>query len=166
MIFSVGPLTKVGRITKTHGYAGKLRIDVEDSFDIDLKEPLFLMFHQKPVPFFVTEKSNTNPFIVSFADVNTVEEAQDFQGRDVFLPSQQLKIEEENSLIGFEIIDVNLGKIGLVEDIVSHKTQDLILTSHKKRECLIPFVDDFIEIIDEENGIITLNLPDGLLDLD
>ena len=52
MIFSTGPLTEVGRVIKTHGYDGNLRFEIFNGIEIDLKEPVFMMFDHKPVPFF------------------------------------------------------------------------------------------------------------------
>lgn len=166
MIFSAGPLTPVGRIIKTHGYEGKLRIDIDDYTDIDLKEPLFLMFDQKPVPFFITEHTKSNPYIVSFADIDTLEKAQKIQGKDLYAPVHQVEYEEDGSFVGFTLVDSKLGVIGKVESVIDTGAQELIQTTYRQRECLIPLVEDFIVEVNEDKQKLTMNIPEGLLNLD
>jgi 16S rRNA processing protein RimM len=166
MKFSAVPLSKVGRITKTHGYEGNVRIDFDDSYNINQKEPLFLMFHQKPVPFFITSFSGSNPFVVTLYTIDSLEKAQDILGKDVFAALGDTEEEDDLSWVGFKLIDTQLGEIGTIQDIIENTAQDIIVTQYKGQECLIPFVEEFIEAVDDENQTLTLNLPEGLLDLE
>ncbi len=166
MKFSPGPLSKVGRITRTHGYEGNVRIDFEDSYNFDQKEPLFLMFHQKPVPFFITAFSGSNPFVVTLYTVDNLEKAQQLLGKDVFASNPGEQDEDELTWIGFQLVDTQIGEIGTIENIIENTAQDIIVTTHKGQECLIPFVKDFIDSVDEDNQTLYLNLPQGLLDLE
>lgn len=164
MIFSADPLVIIGRIMKTHGYEGKLKLEIDDDIDIDLKEPVFLMFQEKPVPFFITEFSGSNPFIVKIDDIDTIDLARELVGRDLYIQSEE--IEEGPDLAGYSLVDIKLGTIGTVIEIVSNSAQDLIVTHYNGSERLIPFVDELITEIDHETQMIGLNLPDGLLELD
>ncbi|MBO6516986.1 MAG: 16S rRNA processing protein RimM [Bacteroidia bacterium] len=166
MVFSTGPLTQVGTITKTHGYEGRVRLDLDEQYEINTKEPLFLMFNQKPVPFFIEHITSSNPFIVSLADISSIEQAQLVLGKDVYYPTEMLEIEDDDNLIDFEIVDAHLGSIGKVKDFVDNSAQTLMVVSGANGEHLIPFVDEFIvEILPDEHRI-NVELPDGLLNLD
>ena len=76
--------------------------------------------------------------------------------------------EEENTfwnfLLGFTLMndDVEIGKI---EDIYYLDTHEIAMLHYENRELLVPLHENLIEIIDEENEIIAMALPDGLLDL-
>lgn len=166
MIFSTGPLTEVGRIQKTHGYEGNVRIDIFDSIEIDFKEPLFLMFDQKPVPFFVLQHSSTNPFISKIDGIDSLEQAQKLVGKSVYLPEIVFEEDIEETFVGFTAKDSTFGTIGTVKEIIENSAQDLIVITRGDKEILIPFVDDFIIEINETHKIMVLQLPEGLLDLE
>ena len=43
--------------------------------------------------------------------------------------------------------------------------QNLLIVKTKKKEIMIPLVNNFIINLDKKNKIITVDLPDGLIDL-
>ncbi len=166
MIFSTGPLTEVGRILRTHGYEGNVRIDIYDSIEINFKEPLFLMFDQKPVPFFVLEHSKSNPYIAKLDGILSLEDAQKLLGKSIYLPEELFEEEDEDSFVGYTAKDTNFGTIGVVREIIENSAQDLLVVMRDEKEILIPFVEEFVVELNDEHKIIVLNLPDGLLDID
>jgi 16S rRNA processing protein RimM len=163
MIFSPGPITEVGRVIKTHGYEGNLRFEIFNSIDINLKEPIFMMFDHKPVPFFIIEMSKSNPYIVSLTDVNTLEHAQSFLNKSLYLPIFDDTSEEEDSYIGFEVSDTKAGLLGPVTDVQDNGAQDLLVVNYNGKELLIPFVEELLEDVNEEKRTIIFNLPEGLI---
>ncbi len=166
MIFSTGPLTEVGRVIKTHGYEGKLRFELFNGIEIDSKEPVFMMFDHKPVPFFLLEISKSNPHIVKLQDVDTLEQAQLFLSKSLYLPAIETVDEEEDSFVGFEVIDTTIGPLGTIKEIMENAAQDIILVEYQGRDLLIPFVEELIESIDESKRTILFNLPEGLITLE
>lgn len=161
MIFSAGDLVEVGKILKTHGYEGKLRIDLDDN--IDIKEPLFLMFHQKPVPFFVHETSSRS--IVSFNFIDTLEKAQALVGKTIYAPASDEEIESDQGILSYQVYDADERLIGVVVDTIESNAQDVIVVQSDEKEVMIPFVEEFIIEFNLDEKIIIMDLPDGLLDL-
>ena len=78
MIFSAGHLLEVGRVIKTHGYEGKLRFELFNGIEINQKEPIFMMFDHKPVPFFINEISTKKPIHSCYS------RCQQFRTRPIF----------------------------------------------------------------------------------
>lgn len=69
-------------------------------------------------------------------------------------------------LAGFLVVDSTLGTIGTIEDVQEMPTQDLLIVAGAAGEVLIPLVDDFIVEFDDEERVLTMDLPYGLVDLD
>lgn len=166
MIFSTGPLTEVGRVIKTHGYEGKLRFELFNGIEIDLKEPVFMMFDHKPVPFFLKEISKANPHIVAVIDVDSLEHAQQFLSKALYLPALETVDDDDDSYIGFEVFDTNIGSLGKIKEIMENAAQDIIVVDYNGRDLMIPFVDELIEEVNETKRTIVFRLPDGLIQLD
>ena len=61
--------------------------------------------------------------------------------------------------------DVFTNNVDGVHDAREAKISNARIASNQQREILIPFVEEFIESADEDEQILNLNLPQGLLDL-
>ena len=67
---------------------------------------------------------------------------------------------------GFEVIDEEKGSLGLVEDIIINPGQSLLVVRRPKgTELLIPLVEEFIACFNEEDEVITVHVPQSLIDL-
>ena len=161
---------KIGRLGKTHGVKGEISFlfddDVFDRVDADY---LVLMIDGILVPFFMEEyrfRSDTTA-IVKFCDIDTQERARELTGCDVFFPRALTDSDDDTitwaAIVGFEIIDSNSGKsVGRIAS-VDDSTLNILFCLEDGR--LIPASEDLITDIDKENRIITINIPQGLLEL-
>jgi 16S rRNA processing protein RimM len=162
-------LIKIGKVGKTHGFKGHLKIFI-DEFYMDDFEEIPAIFIQN-LPYFITHKDiNTdNQAIVLLEDIDTKEKAQKLQGQDIFTNKENLtEILEEaeyDFLIGFEMQDKAIGKIGIIEEIQEMPFQILAKIKQDSKEILIPLNNQFIVEIKEKKKQIIMNLPDGLLDV-
>ena len=69
-------------------------------------------------------------------------------------------------LIGSSVIDDILGELGTLKDILQTGANDVLLVSReKKRDLLIPFLNQIVYDIQLENKKIFIRLPDGLYDI-
>lgn len=161
---------KIGRLGKTHGVKGEISFlfddDVFDRVDADY---LVLMVDGILVPFFMEEyrfRSDTTA-IVKFEDIDTQERARELTGVDVYFPRALADSDDDTitwaSIVGFEIIDNNSGKsVGRIANI-DDTTLNILFCLEDGT--LIPASEDLITDIDKENRTITINIPDGLLEL-
>ncbi|MEQ1664581.1 MAG: ribosome maturation factor RimM [Bdellovibrionales bacterium] len=119
-------------------------------------------------------RKHKNGLIVKMKGVNDRNLAETFKGYEfeiensllVSKPGESIYL---NELLGFEVVDKNLGLLGLVKGFWSNGAQDLLLIDYimgdkPAREIMIPFVKDFIENINFESKKIEMILPDGLLE--
>ena len=161
---------KIGKLGKTHGVKGEISFFFDDDvFDRVNADYLVLMIDGILVPFFMEEyrfRSDTTA-IVKFCDIDTQERARELTGCDVWFPRALADSDDDTitwaAIVGFDIIDVNSGKpVGRIAS-VDDTTLNILFCLEDGR--LIPASEDLITGIDKENRTITINIPEGLLDL-
>ena len=64
---------------------------------------------------------------------------------------------------GFAVCDVSLGELGTLVDVFSTAAHDIFVVQGPYGEVLIPVVDAFLRNVDQEEGRITVDLPEGLV---
>jgi 16S rRNA processing protein RimM len=165
--------SKVGRIGKLHGYSGAVRIDIDGDIAFSKpeknNEPVFLVIHQKPVPFFYTRwQDGGESIIVKFEDIDTEEAARELIGLEVLAPEKWVEESDDVSaaaLIDYTVVDSVLGKLGFISNYMENPGQTLLYMMLNGREVMIPFVEEFINDIDPDTQTLYTSLPDGLVDL-
>ena len=161
---------KIGRLGKTHGVKGEVSFlfddDVFDRVDADY---LVLMVDGILVPFFMEEyrfRSDTTA-IVKFCDIDTQERARELTGCDVYFPRKLADSDEGNmswaEIVGYSIVDASTGRT--VGKIASIDDATINILFCLEDGTLIPASEELITAIDQENRIITIDIPEGLLEL-
>ena len=166
-------LYPIGTILSTHGYAGhlKVRISKFELKDCNNLQSFFLLQNDKPIPFFIEEIRYTkdNEAIIKLEDYNTKEEASHLKSYQIYLHEDELvSIDRNESLtdwLQFEIIDQQLGSLGMVQDVFEYPAQLMIQLVYNDEEKLIPMHEDFIISMDHEKNQIQVNLPEGILEI-
>ncbi|MCR5579929.1 MAG: ribosome maturation factor RimM [Prevotella sp.] len=161
---------KIGKLGRTHGVKGEISFlfddDVFDRVDADY---LVLDIDGILVPFFMEEyrfKSDSNA-LIKFEDIDSQERAQQLTGIDVYFPHALADSDDDGifwaAVVGFDIIDADsgnkIGRIASVDDTTINILFEL------EDEQLIPASEDFIIAIDQKTRTITMQLPEGLLNL-
>lgn len=166
----IPPLTPIGRIAGKHGFRGELNLVIDrDQARKVIKKGnfLFVEFDGKGVPFLV-ESVSASGNIVKLSDVSNEKEAAALNGRPILIESSKAGKSSTSpfeGLNGFAIQDIKHGTVGTVIS-VQEFPQGLMLTLESERgEVLIPAVEDWITAVDEDRRTITMNLPEGLIDL-
>ena len=161
---------KIGSITRTHGVKGEVSLsftdDVWDRADADY---LVLRIDGILVPFFIEEyrfRSDTTA-LIKFQDYDSAETAKELCGCDVYFPHALTPEPDEDEeytwryFTGFRVVDEKAGELGEIT-YVDDSTQNILFHIGDR---LIPAVEQFISHIDHQARIITMRLPEGLLDL-
>ena len=107
---------------------------------------------------------------MKFGDIDDEEDALRHLKCDVYLPLTALPKLEGNQfyyheIIGFKITDLAYGDIGVITSVNENSAQPLFEIEFKDKQILIPISDQFIENVDRDNKTITVNTPEGLIDL-
>jgi 16S rRNA processing protein RimM len=161
---------KIGRLGKTHGVKGEVSFQFDDDiFDRTDADYLVLDIDSILVPFFMEEYRfrNDTVCLVKFCDIDTQQRAQELTGCDVYFP-RTLAEEVEDvpslaSLVGFSIVDESSSKtVGRIADI-DDSTVNILF--ELEDGTLIPASNELIDDIDAEQQTITMNIPEGLLDI-
>lgn len=164
---------RIGSILKTKGLKGEmvLYVDFDNLADIEF-DALFIEIGGKLAPFFVESvKYNHNgQAYLYLEDVDTIEKATPLVKKNVYLPNKlkPVKGEEEFTLfdlVGFTAVDENEGELGEVIDVQEYPQQIIATVNFKGQEVLFPLNEDIIVGIDVVREILTVDLPEGLLDI-
>jgi len=105
--------------------------------------------------------------IFKFQGVDTISDAEKLAGAEVSIPFEQratLSEDEvyQSDLVGCEVFDAAGRSLGVVSDFQETGGTPLLQVGN---DLLIPFAKEICTKVDLENKRITVNLPDGLLDL-
>ncbi|MGQ1908847.1 ribosome maturation factor RimM [Marinifilum sp. RC60d5] len=164
-----------GSFIKTHGVKGELVAKKNsDLLERNKLESILVDIDGGLVPFFINgiNKRNHSSVKIILEDMDTEAKAKRFIGCDIYIPIKDAPdfIEDEdeidpNILIGFTYIDEEKGELGKIEDIQDYAGNIVLVITIKGEEVLIPFADENFIDLDEENKNITMDTPDGLIDL-
>jgi 16S rRNA processing protein RimM len=166
----------LGKIIKSHGLKGEVRafFDSNSSFSsfLNLRE-VFIEEGEQSLRSLALENIRhvgLSHFILKFKALDTVDSVEKLVGKSLFLPLDLLPAlgEEEfyyHEVIGFEIEDKVLGKIGVVKDIIPMPAQDLICVEYQRKEIFIPILHQFVPQINRSKRVLYTELPEGLVDV-
>jgi len=70
-----------------------------------------------------------------------------------------------DQIIGLQVITTDGKRIGAVMDILSGTSNDNYVVRGSAGEVLIPAIEDVVQSIDLDKGVITIEAINGLLDL-
>lgn len=162
----------MGTITKKHGYKGELNLhlDTDEPEMYNNLESIFVENSGLLVPFFLkkakTHKGNNLRIILEDFD-----NPESLIGRNAYLPLSTLPKLSGNKfyfheVLGFNIISEEGNNIGEIVFVRDTSSQDLFEVKNSKgQEILIPVIDEWIVDVNRSDSTITMNLPDGLLDV-
>ena len=160
-------LISVGYISRPHSFKGEIQLVLEREIaPLHRGDFLFIQIQGKHIPYKVLEiKGKSEEPVVKLEFITSFDQAQGICAHQLFIDRKMVAEESEPALIGYEIIDKQLGSIGKVEEVQTFPQQIMLLVMYNNTMKYIPLADDFVEHISSKNREIWLNLPDGLLDL-
>lgn len=110
--------------------------------------------------------------IVEFLGVSDMTEAEQLRDAIVYTTAEQLWELEEGQFFAFQLVGLSvvqegptpllLGRVVAVDDGAAH---DYLRVANESKEFLIPFVEAMIRKVDLGEGVIFVDLPEGLMDL-
>jgi 16S rRNA processing protein RimM len=163
----------LGQITKTSGFEGAVLVRLEKKFIENIPEPesVFLEIEGRPVPFLISslEYPGADALKLSFEGYTSVDKVEEFKGCNVFLttPSEEGRDESDLSLLkGFKVADQDNTIIGKIREIITNPGQLLLeIVTDSNEEFLLPFHEDLIIRIDRRRKVVSMEIPEGLLDI-
>lgn len=160
---------RIGKIGKPHGVKGEVSFQFDDDiFDRTDADFLILELDGILVPFFMEEYRfrSDSLALMKLEGIDTQERARELTNCEVFFPREQQEDEENLSwaaIIGFTVVNERtntpVGTIASVDDSTENVLFEL------EDGTLIPASEDLITNIDTKKRTITIDLPEGLLEL-
>ena len=166
---------KIGLFNKPHGIHGELQFtftdDIFDRVDCDY---LICLLDGIFVPFFIEEYRfrSDSTALVKLEGIETAERARMFTNVEVYFPVKHAEEAEDGELswnffVGFRMEDVRHGELGEGVEVDTATVNTLFVVEQEDgEELLIPAQEEFIVEINQEKKLITVELPEGLLNLE
>ena len=175
-------LHQVAQVLKSNGTDGELVLGFRDIApdDINLKEPVFIVFDGLPVPFFIesfAKRGNTKA-LVHLTDICSMEDVEEIAGKAVYILEESLpeaSLEEDGyaALIGWLLLtpadpdanndEMELYEVGEITDFIDIPNNPCIEVETENGAVMIPLHEDLILSIDPEYQEIIMQIPEGLL---
>jgi 16S rRNA processing protein RimM len=163
----------IGYITKTKGLKGEVQLYFEyDEPGLLELDVVFADINGKMVPFFVSvyKMQPNNTCNIYFDDIDHIDKAQPLLRKKIYLPLSKMPDRSEddfhyNDLKGFIVTDETIGELGEIIAINEYPQQFVATVSYQNKEVMFPLNEDMIIEIDEDEGTLLVDLPDGLLDI-
>jgi len=164
----------IGSIVKPHGLKGDLILEIEEGFDGVLEDAEYLLVEVEGglVPFFISEAGinfrTSTSISLAFDDLDTADKVRPYCGCQIFLHKdavQEENSEEFNELMGIVVFDKERGKLGEIIRVDDFSGNVVLTIQYGKHEVLIPLSEELIVQFDQEKKELSLDCPDGLIDL-
>lgn len=162
-------LLRIAQVLKSNGTDGELVLGFRDidPEDIDLKEPVFIFFDGLPVPFFIETFSirGTSKALVRLTDVSCIKDAEEINGKAVYISNEDDDSSEDSleGLVGWTVIDSSHNEIGTISDFYDIPGNPCIEVSTVSGTVMIPLHEDLVISFDEDDKILQMTVPDGLI---
>ena len=162
-------LFQVGAITSTHGVRGEVKVfpTTDDAKRYSKLKEVYLedkLVHIEGVKYF------KNLVIVKFKEYDSLNEVESIKGKNLYVTRENaVKLKKDEyfvaDLIGLRVIDEEKNIGGELVDVMSTGANDVyIISLDDKRELLLPAIKECILNVDIEEGVIKVNILEGLLD--
>ena len=164
----------IGQVARLHGFKGEvsLFLDVSDPSEYIDSSMFVLDIDACLTPFFIEHvKLKNKGFItVKFKGVDDEASAKRLLKKNIYVPEMSLPVLGEDSfydheVIGFQVIDLKKGAIGIITEVIDHAANPLLQLDYNGLELLIPIFDGLIHRVRRNDRILEIKAPEGLIDL-
>ncbi|MGB9919418.1 MAG: ribosome maturation factor RimM [Moorellales bacterium] len=162
----------VGRVTGPHGWKGAVRVEPLTDFPERFREvaSLYLVRGENRRELTVQEvKGQGTTIIIKFAEVNTLEEAQELRGAQLEVPRKAVHTLPEGYFYVYELVDLPVYSqqgefLGYLEEVIRTGSNDVYVVRHPEthRELLLPATREVVKAVDLDREEIRVQLLPGL----
>ena len=173
-------LQQIAQVLKSNGTDGELVMGFREIApeDINLNEPVFIIFDGLPVPFYIesfAKRGNTKA-LVRLTDICSMEDVEEIAGKPVYIEAENLpemSLEEDGyaALVGWMVLtpenaddmDSDIYEVGEITDFIDIPNNPCIEVETENGAIMIPLHEDLILSLDPEYQEIIMQIPAGLL---
>ena len=163
-------LRKAGIFAKPHGVKGEISLITDDELSDIAGDPYIVCnIDDIYVPFFVEsfrQKSASNT-LVKFENIDSADKVRFMTGKTAFVPTDLFPLPDnrplhQSEMIGFTLIDDNIGTLGTVIDVDDSTPNILLKVDYKGSDLLVPLA---LVTSNQQYQMMKTSLPDGFLEL-
>ncbi|MBC7362982.1 MAG: 16S rRNA processing protein RimM [Candidatus Aminicenantes bacterium] len=165
-------LVAVGRVIRSEGKDGTLKIKL---YSWIKREPFFKKVYlekEGELREYEVEKFNlvrNSPFL-KLKGVEDQKRADELRGREIFVSSEDFPPLENDTYYDFELLGCRVETvdgelIGKVVELLTFGSNVLLVVQAGQKQLEIPLVKAICQVIDVESGLIKVDPPEGLLEL-
>ena len=174
-------MQQIAQVLKSNGTDGELVMGFREIApeDINLSEPVFIIFDGLPVPFFIESfsKRGNSKALVRLTDICSQEDVEEIAGKAVYVDDSQIpemSLEEDGfaALVGWMLLtpaddltddDMELYEVGEITDFIDIPNNPCIEVETENGAVMIPLHEDLILSVDPEYQEIIMKIPAGLI---
>lgn len=154
-------LQYIGKITGTFGIKGELKIYSESDFkDFRFRVGAHLILKKARLTKEVVVSSmryNQKSLLITVDELYNINDVIDLVGLDIYTTEEPPLDDDEmyiDDLIGLKVYNEKNEYLGIINDVISIPSNDILEVLNGDKKILIPYIDDFIVSIDDEKVII------------
>ena len=180
-------MQQIAQVLKSNGTDGELVMGFREIApeDINLQEPVFIVFDGLPVPFYIesfSKRGNTKA-LVRLTGICSMEDVDEITGKAVYIEEDQLpemSLEEDGfaALVGWTLLtpaedfsttlemtedEPALMEVGEITDFMDIPKNPCIEVETENGAVIIPLHEDLILSVDPEYQEIIMQIPAGLI---
>ncbi len=167
----------IARIVNTFGIKGQLRILMDTDF-IEERfaegNQLYITNKNKKVAEVIVKsiQANKGAYLLELEGYDNINLVEEFKGLTLSITAQDQQELEEDSyyqhqIIGLKVYTEEEEFLGSVKEILQLGSNDVWVVKqqgNKKKDLLLPYIDDVVKGVDLEAGRVTVELLEGLMD--
>jgi len=164
----------IGKVGSPVGIKGEFRVNLYSQDSVNLKEGKVLLLEraEKSVSGAIEKvRYQKDKPVVRLKGIEDRNAAEDIRGMDISIYAKDMEELPEGEhyvrdLIGCRVVDIAQGgaEIGVLKDVIQNTAQSILdVSTADGKQVLIPAVDAFLRSIDEEAGVIEVELIPGFL---
>ena len=163
-------LLETGKIVKTHGIKGEVKIDAwsdTPEFLVSFK----VMFLKDGTKLEVQRsRVHKQGVIVKFKGIESIDDALLYLNKTVYIDKTDVSLEDGvyfiDDLVGLEVIDVEDGKkYGVVKEVFQTGANDVYsVKGEDDKNYYIPGIADIVKNVDIEKGVMYIRPIEGLFE--
>jgi len=165
---------EIGRLLKPHGVKGEITIELTADVDLDSLKCVVLPVDGIYVPFFIdsSRPKSTGTYLVKISGLDSDADVAVYSQSPLFaLKRDVTEMQSEDGLYASDLIGCQAIKpdgelIGKIADVNDDTANTLfIIETPSGSPLLVPVAQEFITDINIEDKFVTMDLPEGLIDL-
>ncbi len=165
-------LLEVGVVAGTHGLRGDLKIQTLPTGDLALpgaREVYLKDSAGRPTRYDAVRSSpHKQHILLRLAGMESLDAVKHLIGASVLMATEDLpELDEDqyfwSDLEGMAVVDRQKGEIGQVVGMFTTPAHDILEVDGPRGEILIPAVEPFLIGLDQQEKVLHVDLPDGLI---